>query len=401
MHNKKNIFSFIAVLFMLLMLVVTTIFPGFAVDKNCTLSLVCTSDSKPVSNLEWRAYRIGSRNPYGGFVLEGSFKKYPVSLDDMSVSALQKDAYTLENYARLDGISADAKGVTDSQGHITLSNLQSGIYLISGTEYSTSKYRYIPSPSIIELDGEKGTNITVHPKFSVEKIPEKEKVSYSVKKVWANDESSPNARPKKISVKLYANEKLYKTIVLNASNGWRYEWKSEASVSWRVKEITVAKNYTVNVGKNNTEFLIVNTYNPPEKTTSHITTTSKEITTPEKITTPTKTELPPKEELKRRVEEYEEFPEDDYTPESWKRFKDALENARRTLAYVNSTDEEIRKALEELQDAREHLVLAYESWLPQTGQLWWPVPILAGAGLVLIAVGVRIIAKKGSKDGKE
>lgn len=390
MHNKKNIFSLITALFMLLMLVVITIFPGFAVDKNCTLSLVCTSDSKPVANLEWRAYRIGTRNSYGGFVLEGSFKKYPVSLDDMSVSAVQKNAYTLENYARLDGISANAKGVSDSKGHITLSNLQSGIYLISGTEYSTSKYRYIPSPSIIELGGEKGTNITVHPKFSVEKIPEKEKVSYSVKKVWANDESAPKARPKKISVKLYANEKLYKTINLNASNGWHYEWESDPAVSWRVTESTVVKNYTVNVGKNNTEFLIVNTYNPPQKTTSHTT-----VTTPKKITSP------PKEELKRRVEEYEEFSEDDYTPESWKRFKKALENARRTLAYVNSTDEEIRKALEELQDAREHLVLAYESWLPQTGQLWWPVPILAGAGLVLIAVGVRVIAKKGSKDGKE
>ena len=32
--------------------------------------------------------------------------------------------------------------------------------------------------------------------------------------------------------------------------------------------------------------------------------------------------------------------------------------------------------------------------LPQTGQLWWPVPVLAGAGLVLVVVGFRLHSKK-------
>lgn len=407
MHSKKNIYSCLTALFMLFMLVVTMIFPVSAENKNCTLSLVCTSDSKAVANLEWSVYRIGSRNSYGEFVLEGSFKKYAVSLDDMSASAVQKVAYTLENYAKLDGISANASGKSDSQGRISLNNLDSGIYLISGKEYSTTTNRFIPSPSIVELGGEKGTNITVYPKFSVEVIPEKKKVSYSVRKVWANDDGASGARPKEISVELYANEKLNRTIKLNASNGWYYEWKSDVDISWRVKEKTVAKNYTVNVGKNGTEFLIVNSYKPPKKTTTPTTvTTSKKSTTPKKVTTPSKvitttTTLLPKEELQKRIKEYENFNEDDYTPESWKKFKDALERARRTLSYVNSTDEEIRKALEELQNAKENLVLAYDSWLPQTGQLWWPVPVLAGTGLVLIAVGIRIIVRKGRKNDKE
>ena len=32
--------------------------------------------------------------------------------------------------------------------------------------------------------------------------------------------------------------------------------------------------------------------------------------------------------------------------------------------------------------------------LPQTGQLWWPVPALSAAGLILIAVGVRVNSKR-------
>lgn len=413
MHSKNNICSCIAVLLMMFMLVAVTIFPSFAADKNCTLTLICSSDSKPIENLEWSVYRIGSRNSSGGFTLEGDFRKYPVSFDDMSASSVQRDAYTLENYAILDGVPADATGKTDKKGRLVLSNLKSGIYLITGKEYSTSKYRFIPSSSIVELK-EKNEAKTVYPKFRIEEIPEKKKVSYSLRKVWSNDEGMSAVRPKEISVELYANEKLKKTIKLNASNGWYYEWESEDTISWRVKEKVVAKGYTVNVVKNDTQFLIVNTYNPPEKTTSNTSKTvtktktktvtktkTKTITSEPTTVTTTVTTLPPKEELKRRIEEYEEFPEDDYTPESWKRFKEALERAKRTLSYIDSTDEEIKKALEELENAKNHLVLSYEPWLPQTGQLWWPVPILAGAGLVLIAVGVRIIAKKGSKNDKE
>lgn len=407
MCSKKNICSLLLALFMLLMLVAVTIFPSSAVDKNCTLTLICSNNSKPVANIEWSIYKIGSRNSSRGFSLGGDFKKYPISLNDMSASAVQKDAYTLENYAKLDGIPVSAKGKSDQQGRIVFKNLEAGIYLICGEEYSTSTYKYTPSPSIVEVcvNAETNNNTTVYPKFSVKEIPINKKVSYSVRKVWANDEGVLSARPKDILVELYADEKLYKTVTLSDSNGWYYEWQSDDTIAWRVKEKTIAENYTVNVGKNDTEFLIVNTYKTTTKTTSNTTATktkTKTITTsPTKTVTTVKTTRPPRDELKKRIKEYEKFPEDDYTPSSWKKFREALERAKRTLSYTDSTDEDIKKALDDLENAKNNLVLAYEPWLPQTGQLWWPVPILAGVGLVLIAVGIRIIAKKGNKDEKE
>ena len=215
MRSKNNICSCIAVLLMMFMLVAVTIFPSFAADKNCTLTLICSSNSKPIKNLEWSVYRIGSRDSSGGFNLEGKFKRYPVSLADMSVSSVQRDAYTLENYAILDGVSADALGKTDKHGRAVLRNLKSGIYLIIGKEYSTPKYRFIPSPSIVELTG-KSEEKTVYPKFRIEEIPEKKKVSYSLRKVWSNDDGISGVRPKEILVELYADEKLNKTVKLNA-----------------------------------------------------------------------------------------------------------------------------------------------------------------------------------------
>lgn len=413
MCSKKNICSLLLALFMLLMLVAVTIFPSYAADKNCTLTLICSNNSKPVANIEWSIYKIGSRNSSRGFSLGGDFKEYPISLDDMSASAVQKDAYTLENYAKLDDVSVSAKGKSDQQGRVVFKNLEAGIYLICGDEYSTSTYKYTPSPSIVEVcvNAETNNNTIVYPKFSVKEIPINKKVFYSVRKIWANDEDDLSARPKEILVELYADESLNRTVTLNDSNGWYYEWESEDTISWRVKENTVDKNYTVNVGKNDTEFLIVNTYKTTTETTSNTTVTetvtksstkTKTITTgPTETVTTVTTTLPPREELRKRIKEYEDFPEDDYTPSSWKKFRDVLERAKRTLSYIDSTDESIKKALEELENAKNNLVLAYEPWLPQTGQLWWPVPVLAGAGLVLIAVGIRIIAKKGNKDEKE
>lgn len=38
------------------------------------------------------------------------------------------------------------------------------------------------------------------------------------------------------------------------------------------------------------------------------------------------------------------------------------------------------------------------SKLPQTGLLWWPVPVCALAGLVLVALGVRLNGRRGGKD---
>lgn len=36
--------------------------------------------------------------------------------------------------------------------------------------------------------------------------------------------------------------------------------------------------------------------------------------------------------------------------------------------------------------------------LPQTGQLWWPVPVLLGGGVVLILMGVLLLKRRRSKD---
>ena len=40
------------------------------------------------------------------------------------------------------------------------------------------------------------------------------------------------------------------------------------------------------------------------------------------------------------------------------------------------------------------------SWLPQTGQLWWPVPVMIGFGILLILLGI-MISSKSRKDSEQ
>ena len=69
------------------------------------------TDEAVLSDMKMRAFRVGSRQDDGSFALEGDFAEYPVALDDMSVSAVQKAAATLENYAVVDKLAPAARGV--------------------------------------------------------------------------------------------------------------------------------------------------------------------------------------------------------------------------------------------------------------------------------------------------
>lgn len=373
---------------------------AFAAD-GCSLTAVCKSGSNVLSDVDISVYKIGERNPYGGFKLTGDFKNCNVSLDDTSVPAISKAAYSIETYAlTTKGITPDATGKSDSNGRYFVSGLSEGIYLVIGKSVEKNNMKYTCSPSIVEIGGFEEKDITVYMKISGEKIPEKD-VKYAVRKRWSND--SDNLRPASVTVSLYKNGSLYKKVTLNASNGWYYEWTSSPSDEWMVSETNVS-NYMVEYLKSGKTFYVKNTYTPPpppEETTSTTPNTTETTSPVENPTTVTTVTTVPREELKKRIEEYEDLDEDDFTPDSWKKFEEIFKRAKRILSLKESTDEEIRTVLVELEEARKKLVYGYSSYLPQTGQLWWPVPVLAGSGVVLIALGVRVARRKDSKNEKK
>lgn len=284
-----------------------------------SLTLVCENDDLVISGMEWNIYRIGSHLDTDEFVLEGDFAEYPVSFDDLSVSAIQDAANTLENYAKLDGIIPIANGVTADDGTLTFDGLEKGLYLLSGEKLTLDGMICIPAAAIVEIrtDENGSYDLTVNPKFEVEE-PVPTPSEYSVSKVWAGDDNM-DVRPDSITVDIFADGELAETVTLNEDNGWTYSWTSENDAEWSVEERDVPAGYKVVYRSEGADFEIVNTYETSSSTGGG---------TDSKITS---------------------------VPDT-----------------TSSTPEKI----------------------PQTGQLWWPVPVLSIAGLVLIAIGWRLHSKK-------
>lgn len=247
----------------------------------------------------------------------------------------QAIAKTLENVAP----TLRAAGYQMStNGRVTFSNLTPGLYLLTATgpvvKEDDADYRYIYQPTFVMVPWyENGiwdysrdltfgdADPILRPKYTYERVENE----YVIHKYWYND-TTQNTRPQSISVNIYRDGVLWRTVTLSAANDWTYRWTAGSQV-FRVNEVSTGSNYSVSIDNKSASIVLENTYNPP----------------------PPSENPPPPEEV--------EPPE--------------VLGSRRLPSY---------EPLEEPE------VLGMRR-LPQTGQLNWPVPVLATLGLMLFGIG--------------
>ncbi len=338
------------------------IMTSYAEDKNDgSLSLNCVSEDKVLAGMQWNLYKVGYR--YGDkYQLSGDFEEYPVSLEDTTSTGLSDIASTLENCVIIDKISPLMSGETDSSGKLDFTDLEQGLYLVCGNLLKIDTTSYVPEPFILEIgEEEDGTNqnYTINPKFFHFGVLDQMDADYTIKKIWRNDANQLQDRTVSISVEMYKDGEYFETVVLDESNDWSYTWTDQAHTDWRVKEVDIPENYTVVYRSNETQYAIVNTHKfdigdqPPEETTSTTTTTS--------ITTSTTT---------------------------------VTGTGTFTATETTITTDEVVTTVPEPTPEKPQTTTTIRGKLPQTGQLWWPVPVLAGGGIILISIGLRIRSRK-------
>ena len=316
---------------------------GVRAEKTGSVTLVCESSGESLSGMTWRFYHAGKRSG-NTIVPSGNFSGYKVTFGDLSADALMAAASTFESYAVLDGIAPNAEGVTDSDGRIRFADLEPGIYLVCGDKLTVGKGTYTPAPMFVEVS-ESNPDMTAYPKFTYQDVLGADTERFRLMKIWENDEEFPQDRSASVDVEIYCNSVLKETVTLSEENDWTYSWTAKTSDVWRVKEINIPEHYTVIYRSNENQFVVVNTHDkdvPPvtTTTTTAITTTSGTVTgTSVKDTT--------------------------------------------TVTKVRTTSSTTKKT---------------ESKLPQTGQLWWPVPILAIGGIIFVGIGCRLIARNKKED---
>ena len=347
MSEKKNrIFSVLLSLLCIFMLLASVMPDSRAAEANSSVTLVCAQDSVKVSSMYWKIYKVGERRD-GRFVLTGKFAGYPVDMNDLDTDTVRGIAQALESFIIGDSIEAHSTGLTNSDGTVVFSGLDSGLYLAVAKKVKKGETSYMATPLLFEIK-EDGSAEKAFPKIYSTITLEGSVGSYTVKKVWVDNDDSYEARPVNVTVDLFKDGELYDTVVLDESSNWQHRWNTlELDSEWRVLERNIPVKYAVLVDYNSKQFLIKNSYAPEMlieggSQTATTTTTTAPVTVTSGSTSST--------------------------------------SSATTATTATAT-----------------VTTASGSSLPQTGQLWWPVLPLALGGMTLICIGL-LSGKKNKND---
>lgn len=314
------------------LLLVLLLLPGSALARGLvdTQETAALTIRYPVAGVTFRLYRVADISHTGVFTLAEDFKDSGVSMDQKDQEGWKGTAAALDAWTAREGKNPDVSGKTGQDGTLTVSDLTLGMYLVTWDRHTSGGYIYTPDPFLVSVPGLDENDdwvyrVTVEPKYG--KTPggggNSGTVDRKVLKVW-EDGDQETTRPESVRVQLLRDGKVYDTVTLNAGNGWRHTWRDLSNrYTWQVVEEDVPDGYTVTVNREGITFVVTNT-----------------------------------------VETY--IP-DEPTPEG--------------PGEPPAPDEPGGET--EIPDEPEPQGPA----LPQTGVLWWPVPLLACGGMALFLAG--------------
>ena len=370
------------------------VFAAGAIDVNKAvhLKIQYIHDKTPVSDVPFDLYYVASVDAYGEFTLAGDFQKYPVVVSGLSTDAWRTLAETLAVYADRDQLKPLDSGKTNAEGNLSFPNkqpsLKPGLYLAVGRKLVKSGYTYTTKPFLValpNLDRENNAwvyDVTATPKHTRTEnppAPPEQTVERRVLKIWKDD--IPQSRPKEIVIQLLKDGVIYDTVTLNAVNNWRYTWeklpaynKDGSKIVWSVVE-KEPEGYTVLIARDGVTFIVTNTYAPDKPMTRK----SVQVTL---LQNGTAYETKTLSEANGWQYTWENLPRYDKSGReiTWTIRESAVSG------YVSSTRQNgFTFVLTNTLDKQK---------LPQTGVLWWPVPILAAAGFAFLITGTFSRKKK-------
>ncbi|MCI8422101.1 MAG: Cna B-type domain-containing protein [Lawsonibacter sp.] len=337
-------------------------------SRDCTLTVSFAPKGRAAAGVAFRAYRVANMWSENGNIRFG----VPFGVQDfaitggMSASGWDNLAWRLTNYAQRQSIAATDTAWTDANGRARFTGangagLPVGLYLVVGDSFRRDDYVYTPSAFLVALpnstDGKTWTyQVNATPKFSMMRD---EPIEIHVRKVW-RDTGHRGERPSSVTVELLRDGVRYGQVVTLTANSWSYDWYDlDPGYRWTVREVNVGSRYDSYVTSNRFDggyqFIITNTYDEPYN--------------------PSDPDAPPDRPPRR--------PSDPTDPEI------PLEDPEVPLTPppeipLDDPDIPLSDLPEEFDIPDPDVPLED---LPRTGQLWWPVPMLAAGGILLFLIG--------------
>lgn len=348
---KKRVNRILSLL-LLCVVMVTTAIPAYAAgvidtDKNADLTISYQHGNDAIAGAKFDIYRVADVDAYAQMTLTNRFAGYPISLDGQDQSDWDLLATTLKGYVWTDSLTPDFSGETDENGNLTAS-VKPGLYLVVGYRRTLGDYTYSASPYLVFLPGSNQKQNTWD--YAVTSYPK------------ASPEKNPSDNP---------DDKLISRKVLKI-------WDDSGKESSRPKAITIRllcdgkvfDTVTLNAD-NNWRYVWDNLErNHDWLVTEDAVSGYTQAVTQEGITFTVKNTVTPTEPTK---------PTNPTNPS----------NPTKPTNPTNSSSP----------------ASPSKSTLPQTGQLWWPVPFLFIVGFVCALVGLNrskgVHCENEQKDSRE
>lgn len=327
-----------------------------------------------LEGLPLSVYRVGGLNAAGAPALSPEYARYGVSLDPVDAATWKSAAEMLAGYIQRDRAAADGDAVLGADGAARFTGLAEGIYLVRGDRLEGKGFYFDPEPFLVALPRatDKGPSYQVSVNLKGEGTPRSsEPVSIKVLKLWKG-QADPDRLPKSIAVDLLRDGEVFDTVELTAAEGWRHIWTDlDAASTWQVVEHAVPEGYAVTVGREGNAFVLTNRF---ELTGASVQKVWRDGANAK--SRPKSIEI----QLLRDGRPHETVTLSEAN--GWRHAWDSLD-----AGHAWSVAEPAVPAgyvSEVTQDGGAFTVTntfgTPPSLLPQTGDLWWPVPALAAAG---------------------
>lgn len=112
----------------------------------------------PVAGASFQIYRVASIKQDGSFILSDQFANYAVSLEQPDEKGWADAAFALEAYVARDQLTPEVDGKTDQNGKVTFTSLVPGLYLVTGDTLNVDGYKYTPKAFFISLSNLNGVD---------------------------------------------------------------------------------------------------------------------------------------------------------------------------------------------------------------------------------------------------
>ncbi len=355
---KKKIFirisAVIASLLLAMLLPCKISFAAGAIDTTRQGSLTVTHvsvDNETMANVPSHIYLVATIDEDGKYTITDDFKEYfsdqnffnnEFNYDEWKSCVdydTNSDSDKLLDYVKQKGIAPVADGTSDANGNTHYTGLALGVYYVLSDKvedgvYTHSFVNFVYPVPLLEWSEAEGKVVV---NYNPTAIPKKSKIAsiHCNLRKRLNDSGNTANRPQTVTFRIYCDGEFMEEVTLSAENDWHYEWGVSGDHQFSVEEVNVASGYSSGIqviqNGHHFEYFCTNSFNPPP---------------PPPPDTPNPPDTPPD--------------------------NPGLPDLPEVLGAIRD--------LPQVLGARR---------LPQTGQLWWPLPILVIAGVFLIIKGIR------------